>query len=278
MAGDDADQMHKEKLRSVYADGGADRIVAYIQGTDDPDLRRKLYALARQALPDRKSATPRFDDVIRIARAGIAEGLRLAELARARGVADEARECIDFANRLSYNLAADLADCWPGDEVPRERRHFEAGLRAAYDCVVWRQELGKPPERRAMAHWAAGMHQLSLGNLVEALCGFEAAFGLALQSAAWGEEEEKGPETYVKQNGDFGVILYYGYAGIARHLLGDDSGMRQYEQACAAFAETLKNPRDQEAGEDAEFGLDQLRWVERRFAGAGAGAPVPAQR
>jgi hypothetical protein len=279
MAGDDADQLYRDKLRSVHADGGADKVVAFIQGADDPEFRRKLYALARQVLPDRKSKEPRFDDVIRIARAGIAEGLREAELARARGAADEARECIDFANRLSYNLAADLADCWPGDEVPRERRHFEAGLRAAYDCVVWRQELGKPPERRAMAHWAAGMHQLSLGNLVEALCAFEAAFGLSLQAAAAaGGVEHASPETYVKPNGDFGVILYYGYAGIARHLLGDDSGLRQFEQACIAFGETLKSPRDKEAAEDAEFGLDQLRWVERKFAGAGAGAPVPAQR
>jgi hypothetical protein len=276
MAAGDADEQQKEKLRSIYQEGGADRVVAFIQGTEEPGLRRNLYSLARQALPDRKSKEPRFDDVIRVARAGIAEGLREAELARARGIADEARECIDFANKLSYNLSADLADCWPGDEAPRERRHFEAGLRAAYDCVVWRQELGKPPERRAMAHWAAGMHQLSLGNLVEALCGFEAAFGLALESAAAGESEDASPETYVKANGDFGVILYFGYAGIARRLLGDDSGIRQYEVACAAFAETLKNPRDKEAAEDAEFGLDQLRWVERKFSGAGA--PVPAQR
>jgi len=277
MAGDDADQLYKDKLRSVYAEGGSDKVVAFIQGTDDAGLRRKLYALARQVLPDRKSKEPRFDDVIRIARAGIAEGLRLAELARARGVAEEARECIDFANRLSYNLAADLADCWPGDEAHRERRHFEAGLRAAYDCVVWRQELGKPPDRRAMAHWAAGMHQLSLGNVVEALCAFEAAFGLALQAAAAaGGVENLSPETYVKPNGDFGVILYYGYAGIARHLLGDDSGLRQFELACAAFEETLKNPRDKDVAEDARFGLDQLRWVDRKFAGLGA--PVPAQR
>ncbi len=279
MAAEDSDQPHRDTLRAVFKEGGADKVVAFIQGTPDPALRRKLYTLARQVLPGRQAGDRRFDDVIRIARAGIAEGLREAELARARGVAEEARECIDSANRLSYNLAADLAECWPGDEAPRERRHFEAGLRAAYDCVVWRQELGKPPDRRAMAHWAAGMHQLSLGNLVEALCAFEAAFGLALDFAvaADGGDDSK-PEAYVKPNGDFGVILYYGYAGIARHLLGDESGTRQFELACAAFADTLKSPKDKEVAEDAEFGLDQLRWVERKFAGAGAGAPVAAQR
>jgi hypothetical protein len=277
MAGEDADEHQRGKLRSALEEGGADRIVAFIQGTADPELRRKLYTLARHVLPDKEDSNRKFDDVIRIARAGIAEALRQAELARGCSNAEEARECIDHANKLSYNLAADLADCWPGDKAPRQRYHFEAGLRAAYDCVVWRQELGKPPERRAMAHWAAGMHQLSLGNVVEALCAFEAAFGLALDAAAAADGgDDARPEDYVKQNGDFGVILYYGYAGISRHLLGDESGTRQLEQASAAFTQTLEKPRDKEAAEDAQFGLDQLRWVEGKFSGADA--PVPAQR
>ncbi|HZI89746.1 MAG TPA: hypothetical protein VFD83_04765, partial [Candidatus Polarisedimenticolia bacterium] len=217
---DEQDESQRRKLREAYAEGGPDKVVSLIQGTPDPALRRKLYSLARQELPDRKAVTRAFDDVIRVARAGIAECLRQAELARAREDAEEAKECIDTANKLSYNLAADLAACWPGDEAKRERRHFEAGLRASYDCVVWRQELGKPPDRRAMAHWAAGIHQLALGNEVEALCAFEAAFGLALEAAAGGGDGK--PESFVKPNGDFGVTLYFGYAGIARRLLGDE--------------------------------------------------------
>jgi hypothetical protein len=273
MAGDDMDLPHRNKLRSALEEGGTAKVVAFIQGTADSELRRKLYTLARQVLPERSDAKRRFDDVIRIARAGIAEGLRQAELARARSDADEARECLDFANRVSYNLAADLAECWPGDEARRERRHLEAGLRAAYDCIVWRQELGKPPDRRAMAHWAAGMHQLSLGNLVEALFGFEAALGLALQAAAASPTTpELKPEAHVKPGGDFGVILYYGYVGIARHLIGDASGSRQFEQACAAFEGTTRASKDEETLEDAAFGLDQLRWVERKLVGTGTAA------
>jgi hypothetical protein len=280
MAAEDPDQPLKDQLRSILEESGGGSVVAFVQGTLDPVQRRNLYTLARLSFPDRKSPVRRFDDLIRIARAGIVEGLRQADQARARGDADEARECIDFANRLSYNLSADLAESWPGDEAPRERRHFEAGLRAAYDCIVWRQELGKPPERRAMAHWVAGMHQLSLGNPIEALCAFEASFGLALQGAVAAKTAAGGgapapdakPDAFVKANGDFGVILYYGYAGIARHLLGDAAGTRQFEQACSAFAGTLKTPGDKEAAEDAKFGLDQLRWVERKFVGAGAGA------
>jgi len=276
MANEDQDQEHKEQLRAALEEGGASRVVALIQGTPDAVSRRKLYTLARQVLPDRHASERSFDDVIRIARAGIAEGLRQADLARARSDADETRECVDFANRLSYNLSADLAECWPGDEARRGRRHFEAGLRAGYDCVVWRQELGKPPERRAMAHWAVGMHQLSLGNLVEALCAFEAAFGLAVEGATDPAGRVGKPETHVKANGDFGVILYYGYAGIARHKLGDESGARQLERACAAFEQTVKDHKDEEVAEDAAFGLDQLRWVGRKFEGVDTA--VPAQR
>ena len=267
MTVEDPDEQHRQTLRQVHAEGGADRVVAFIQGTPEPALRRKLYSLSRQILPDRKASGRSFDEVVRIARSGIAECLRQAELARAREDAPEALECLDTANKLSYNLAADLAACWPGDESPRERRHFESGLRAAYDCVVWRQELNKPPDRRAMAHWVAGMHQLSLGNEIEALCAFEAAFGLSLESATAVSGSDDGkPEAFVKANGDFGVILYFGYAGIARQRLGDDAGARQFEQACAAFEETLRSPRDGEAAEDAQFGLDQLRYVERKYA------------
>ncbi len=279
MAAEDPDQPLKDKLRSILDEWGGGGVVAFIQRTPDPEQRRKLYALARLSFPDRKSLNRHFDDLIRIARAGIVEGMRQADQARARGDADEARECIDFANRVSYNLSADLADCWPGDEARRERRHFEEGLRAAYDCIVWRQELGKPPERRAMAHWAAGIHQLSLGNHIESLCDFEAAFGLALQGAmasgaagGAGAGPDSRPDAFVKPKGDFSVILYFGYAGIARHLLGDAAGTRQFERACAAFAGTMKSPHDKDAAEDAELGLDQLRWVERKFMGAGAGA------
>jgi hypothetical protein len=131
--------------------------------------------------------------------------------------------------------------------------------------VVWRQELNKPPDRRAMAHWVAGMHQLSLGNEIEALCAFEAAFGLALESVTAGGDDGA-PEAYVRPNGDFGVTLYFGYAGIARQRLGDEAGARQLEQACAAFEETVRSPKDAEAEEDARFGLDQLRYVERKYS------------
>src|SRR5436309_12768628 len=121
MAAEDPDQPLKDKLRSALEEGGGGSVVAFIQGTPEPEQRRKLYTLARLSFPDRKSADPRFDDLIRVARAGIVEGLRQAELARARGDTDEARECSDFANRLPYKLSADPAGCWPRDDAARQR-------------------------------------------------------------------------------------------------------------------------------------------------------------
>ena len=75
---------------------------------------------------------------------------------------DQAREgLLQGASILSYNLSADLADCWPGDEKERTRAHFEAGLAAAKDCVRWREELQNPPGTLSMAWWAKGMHPRS---------------------------------------------------------------------------------------------------------------------
>ena len=151
----------------------------------------------------------------------------------------------------------------PGDEAPRERRHFEAGLRAAEDCVRWRRELGKPPDKRAMAYWAAGMHQMSLGNLYEALGAFETAAGLARLSVVGTGRDE------VKAGSDFGVLLYAGYLGIARWMLGDHEGRTLYEAACAAFDETTTKSEGEQQ-EDAVFGVAQLRWVAGKFRPGGA--------
>jgi hypothetical protein len=285
MAQNDLDEQYRVQLKAALEEGGAPKVVAFIQNAPDAELRRNLYSLVRRAFPERNEGAKNFDDLIFVTRAGIAEAFRQAELARARVDLELANECKDSANRLSYNLAADLAECWPGDEAPRERRHLESGFRAACDCIVWRQELGKPPDRRAMAYWAAGMHQLSLGNPIEALGWFETAAGLAAKAIGSKAEtagEAGGPTDgvgtpeagglnaadYVKPGGDFGVILYHGYAGIARHLLKNPDGMHQYKRACLSFQGTINNFKDPEMVEDARFGLEQLQWVERRFMSA----------
>lgn len=235
--------------------GGAQEAIRYVGAIEDAETRRAVYAIAQKGFGNREWTGRSLDALIEVVSAGINDTLRQA-LQTEDG--ESARKLTDIANRLSYNLSADLADCWPGDDVPRERRHFEAGLRAAEDCIRWRRELGKPPDRRAMAYWAVGMHQMSLENLSEAVGAFETASRLASLSVLGTGKGE------VKAGGDFGVVLYTGYLGIARSMLGDRGGRTQYEDACAAFEGTAAR-FDGEQKEDAAFGLEQLRLVARKY-------------
>ena len=244
-----------EELRTRIEKGGPSEVIRYLESISDPEARRTAYVEAQKGFGNREWTGRSFDALIEVATAGIGETLRQALEA---GDPEETRKLTDFANRMSYNLAADLAECWPNDEAPRERRHLEAGLRSAEDCVRWRRELGKPPDRRAMAYWAVGMHQMSLGNLYEALGAFQTAVGLARVAVVGTGREE------LKAGADFGVVLYYGYLGIARWLLEQPEGRTQYEEACTAFEGTIEK-FDGEPREDAQFGLDQLRWVVKKF-------------
>ena len=266
MAAVDTKTEQQAKLREILEKGGVRGVIGHIQGLPSPEERRALYSMARQAFPERSAGGRSFDDLILLANTGIEDALRQAENARAKGETDLAAKCLDAANMLAYNLAADLCECWPEDAAPRERRHLETGLRVASQAVVWRHELGKPPDRRAMAYWAVGMHHLSLGNRVEALGAWETALKLAAEAVAHGKGALD-PLAHVKAGADFGLVLYAGYAGIARKALGDPAGAKQYEKACAAFTETAAKFPDQK--EDATFGLDQLRWVQKKFAARG---------
>jgi len=252
-----------QELKAHMERGGAADVVRYIETIPDPEMRRTVYAAAQKGFANKDWTGKNFDALIEVVTAGIGETLQQALLTEN---GEETWKLTEFANILSYNLSADLAECWPGDENPRERRHFEAGLRAAEDCVRWRRELGKPPERRAMAYWAVGMHQLSLGNSYEALGAFETAAGLSRVAVVGTGRDE------IKAGGDFAVLLYAGYLGIARWVLGEAGGKEAFESACAAFEETAEK-YDGEQREDATFGLNQLRWVATKFSSAGR---VPA--
>lgn len=188
--------------------------------------------------------------------AGIAEGLRQSQCAIDE---EDARRWKDFANRLSYNLAADLAECWPNDTTLRERRHFERGLKAAENCIRWRTELNKPPFPFAIAWWAKGMHELSLARVQDSVASFTKAYEYGVKAVPAGEP------TTVTASGAFSVILNAGYLGIARTMAGDAEGRKQYDEACAAFEQTAATDRDQEKKEDAMFGLAQLRHIAGKF-------------
>ena len=247
------DELEWAALRDAAAHGGA-REVARAVFERDPETRRGLWRLALKRFDEHGAPERNLELLIDVAQAGIDDAMTLSNQA---ADAETAASWADAANILSYNLSAALADCWPDDSVPREPHHFEIGLRAAEDCIRWRWELGKGPDRRAMAYWAAGMHHLSLGNIVEAYGAFVTAEKLARGTV-------KGHHgAGVEADGNFGVILYHGYAGVARWMMGEDEGRRDYERACRAFVGTGSSDKDRR--EDAQFGLEQLRCVERKF-------------
>lgn len=278
MAADDLAEMDWGKLRELVERGGGRSVVKFVQSVPDPEDRQNIYTFAQRAFRKRDWNGKNFDDQIHVVQAGIADAIRQSEETAGKGVAELARVWKYKASLLSYTLAADLADCWPEDAAPRERRHLEAGLRAALDSIRWRHELGKPPGRRAKSYWAMGMHQLSLGNRREALDGFQTAFGLSVEALSEGgtsgyDAATRAPglfesaEVHVKSGGDFAVILHSGYMGLARRALGDPEGARQLERACSAFEKTIRDFPEME--EDSRVGLDRLRHVERKFAPAG---------
>lgn len=244
-------EQHWPELRNRLEAGGAAAAISYI---DDQaaEVRDALYRRARVGVAMGDWDGKNLDAVVAVADAGID-----AALTRQTSAADEPARtaALEDANVISFNLAADLADCWPGDDVPRERHHFERGERAGEDCVRWRNELSKPASSRQLGWWALGIHQLHLGkNAIDAM---DNSWTEAVRAAEQGGEPTSiGPDT------GFTVILSAGYSGLARMARGDSDGSEVYNAAIAAFREQLN---DTERSADASFGLDQLEKVRTRY-------------
>lgn len=253
-------EIHWDTLRETMESGGPAAVQAFIGGFNDEE-RMKLYGLAQRGFGGREWKGKNFDDYIAVVRGGIAEALRQSETA---ATPERAAAKKDSANILSFNMAADLAECWPGDEVPRERRHIEAGLSAADDCVRWREELGKPADRRAMAEWAQGMHRLSLGDAGGAAASFGAATGHVAEHAAAG-----GAATSIGPDASFDLNLYTGYLALARMAQGSAEGRDLYTAVRDAFAAQAAQEENNEMRENATFGMAQLEVVERRMKAEG---------
>jgi hypothetical protein len=246
---------HAPTLQRAAAQG-PDSAIAFIESFTDDIERRVLYLFARRALVMDEWEGRNLDCCVAVARAGIKEMLRQAD--NAANPAMRAR-CINLANAMSYDLAADTADCWPGDELPRTREHFQAGLAAAEDCIRWRTELDLGEDALATAWWAKGMHQLSLGDHAAARLSFQRSFELAQKSA-----RDSGRPDGVGLDGDYGVILAWGYVGLADWALGEPDGKVRYGEAIATFNAQGADP---ELEEDARHGIDQLETVRAKYIG-----------
>lgn len=233
--------------------GGAPAVLAFVDGHADDLQRRVLHLFARQGLVQREWEGRSLDVAAEVAQGSIGRLLDESRQAAEAGDEETARRRKELANVISYNLAADLADCWPGERPALERRHFEAGQAAAVDCVRWREELAKGPGPSAMAWWAKGMHELSLGRTQDAVASFERSLAFAREDA----DDERA----------FGTVLGRGYLGLARWIAGDDAGRALYREALGDFANQLTDPERQE---DARFGIDQLETVKQRYGPSGS--------
>lgn len=238
-------QQHRKAMGDALNQGGAGAVVEYIQGFDSEPLRRVLYIASKNVLAPPDSAGKRLDDLIVVADAGVAEMRRQID---AEPDAEARARIVHGAHIVSYNLAAELADCWPGDDFPRTRAHHERGVRAANDCLSWSQPAGAP-KPIANDYWVRGIHELALGD-VEAASG---SWTKALEHAVKAAEADV-RSTDVGPDGTFPVNLSAGYLGLARWAAGDEEGRRVYDDAVAAFRAQLGG----EQGDDAKLAIGQL--------------------
>lgn len=228
--------------------GGAEAVLERIDAYDDDLQRRVLHLFARQGFVMSEWEGKDLALAAAVARGSVDRLIAEARQAESESDTETARRRTELANVISYNLAADLADCWPGERPAISESMFEDGLRAAEDCIQWREELGKGPGASSMAWWAKGMHLLSLGRFDEARHGFSKSLSLAREVAQSDE--------------DFSVVLGRGYVGLARWIAGDEAGRNEYREALVVFGSQLAQA---ETKDDARFGMDQLETVKLRY-------------
>jgi hypothetical protein len=241
-------EQRTEELATAFRSLGASGVLSWI-AAQDAEEHLKLYSLAQQTIFEREGSTMDLDGYIAVVDAGVADALRR------RAAASDAEEIARYtqaANVLSYNMLADLADCWVGDDTPRQRRHFEAGLAAAQNCIRWREELNKPPFNRSIAWWGAGIHQLGLGQPEEAHASFSKALEYAGEAAL-----ADGRTTEITPDAPFLVLLSQGYVALSEMLLPMATGRARYVQVMDAFRAQLAS-EDSEVAEEAEIGIAQL--------------------
>ncbi|MCC7540718.1 MAG: hypothetical protein IT379_31165 [Deltaproteobacteria bacterium] len=218
--------MDDTTLESTLRDGRARALLAASEGLDSKErvalLKRAIRAIAFGTWPADclDEMTTLGDEAIRVA---LESG-------------DDAE-----ANVLSFNLAANLCDCW-GDAYTRETRHFEKGLAYAERALELRARLGSPPDKVAMAHWARGKHLLSLGRPSEATDALT-AYRACLTKAA-------DPDPTAALAAD-------AYLAIARESAGEAAAAADYARAMEALGALERS--EPARADDVKVYVDQLR-------------------
>ena len=232
-----------DALKARMESGGAASVIAFIEESDGEE-RIQLFNFAREGFAFRDWDGKNLDAMIVVCRAGINHMVSVDRIAA--------------ANALSYNLAADLAPCWEGDDLLRERRHYEAGAQAAEGCLEWREQLGKDALSFALAHWARGIHLLGLGRTANAAEAMSAAHERTVEAA-----KEKSEPTEIGVEATTMLLLSAGYARLAAWLAGTASAEADYRRILALLNE--KGAVDAAVKDEVAFHIGQLEKTRRLF-------------
>ena len=232
-------------LKPVLESDGATALVRRIESFP-AEQRMALFTCARNGLVMDEWRGRNLDDYVTVADAGI----RWLSSVAAASKPNDRPLFLGAANVISFNLAADLADCWPGDDVERTTAHFERGRDAGEACVAWRRELGVSPNSQQLGWWALGYHQLRLQQFDDARESFGNALRWAIEDA-----EEHGAVAEVGAEAPFSLNLNAGYRALAACVRGDEEAAGAFGKALDAFRAQLEDP---DKADDAQFGLDQL--------------------
>jgi len=152
---------------------------------------------------------------------------------------------LEQANLICYNASANLCDCW-GDGFHREPRHFEKGIEYAKNALWFRDHLGKGPGSKAMATWAIGKHQQSLGRLEEARDTFRRCLELETEAAY-----EAGKPASISSDAPDGYLIAAGYVAL---LEGDSASLGRLKEVLDSMIASGGEEKD-----DAEIISGQLR-------------------
>ena len=245
------------QLLELFEVGGSEKVLSHIQTCQDLTERRALFLMSSHRISSSQGLTRKLDDVVTISRAAINEFC----IQSSQETDKEQRERrLEGANILSYNLAADLAPCWPEDTEPREVRHYNEGIRCAEDCLEWRSLLQKGALPFSMAWWALGTHRCGLSDWKGACEAYEKS----LEAAQIDAQENSTPAT-VSPESSFSINIANGWLEFARWRGGDETSYDRFLEVIAAFRSQID--QNSNAREDALIGIQQLETAASRLPG-----------
>lgn len=183
-------------LRPFAERGDMEGLLAYIDRNPEIPDRISLYRLAIRKLAFAPWENKTLEPMIVVAEAAIAECERIGG------------DYLEQANIICFNTSANLCDCWD-DGLPREERHYRKGIEFAKKAIWYREHLSKGPGKMAMAMWALGKHQQSLGSIEDARKTFHRCLELEEQAA-----KESAKPTELSPDAPDGYLIARGYVAL----------------------------------------------------------------